>query len=340
MLFWLPRGHLSTRFGSQEGTLARVFQQLSPVSKASKQIQMYFYSRHCIIINRNWLCTYCFCLYLCRSLVDADPQTGRLRGNVTLSSAAARVRMIWCFHTGRRGTTVCPLAALIQTYWLRDTLLHPLYSWMLNARPPVHAVISIMFLSSGFFACPSLCSSNLSFSLWQTSIKRIMIGYTQAKWLWTLCCCISLSQCKVNFPSWRFKLCTQGLFEKHTGLYSAVLIVQRLCIRAATGLPVARWWRSSSTWTGPRCWWAASAPSWCAATDEAAASRAPTCCTASRRSWECTRSRTRRTLSSTSHIHHGFFNIINAGFTVDLFFTVLLKHHWYLFRHTSMLGRV
>ena len=28
MLFWLPRGQFNTRFGSQEGTLAHVFQQL------------------------------------------------------------------------------------------------------------------------------------------------------------------------------------------------------------------------------------------------------------------------------------------------------------------------
>lgn len=77
-------------------------------------IQMYFYSWHCVIINRYRLCTDCFCLFLCCSLVDADPQTGRLRGNVTLSSAAARVRMSWCCHTGRRGTTVFPLAAPIQ----------------------------------------------------------------------------------------------------------------------------------------------------------------------------------------------------------------------------------
>lgn len=118
-----------------------------------------------VIINRYRLCTDCFCLFLCCSLVDADPQTGRLRGNVTLSSAAARVRTSWCCHTGRRGTIVFPLAAPIQTYWSRDTLLRPFSSWMLNARPPVHPVISIMFLSLGLFGCPSLCSSNLSFSL-------------------------------------------------------------------------------------------------------------------------------------------------------------------------------
>lgn len=282
-----------------------------------------------VIINRYRLCTDCFCLFLCCSLVDADPQTGRLRGNVTLSSAAARVRTSWCCHTGRRGTTVCPLAA-------RDTLLRPFSSWMLNARPPVHPVISIMFLSLGLFGCPSLCSSNLSFSLCLRipNHNSLNVVYQSDREH----CAASAS---ADFPSWIFKLCTQGLFEKHTGFYSAVLIVQRLCIRAATGLPVARWWRSSSTWTGPRCWWAASAPSWCAATDEAAASRAPTCCTASRRSWECTRSRTRRTLSSTSHVHHGFFNIIeHREFTVDSFLTVLSKHHWCLFRHTSMLGRV
>ena len=28
--FWLPRGHFSSRFGSQEGTLACVFQQMAP----------------------------------------------------------------------------------------------------------------------------------------------------------------------------------------------------------------------------------------------------------------------------------------------------------------------
>lgn len=67
-----------------------------------------------VIINRYRLCTDCFCLFLCCSLVDADPQTGRLRGNVTLSSAAARVRTSWCCHTGRRGTIVFPLAAPIQ----------------------------------------------------------------------------------------------------------------------------------------------------------------------------------------------------------------------------------
>lgn len=231
-----------------------------------------------------------------------------------------------CFHSQRR----------FKTYWSRDTLLRPFSSWMLNARPPVHPVISIMFLSLGLFGCPSLCSSNLSFSLCLRipNHNSLNVVYQSDREH----CAASAS---VDFPSWIFKLCTQGLFEKHTGFYSAVLIVQRLCIRAATGLPVARWWRSSSTWTGPRCWWAASAPSWCAATDEAAASRAPTCCTASRRSWECTRSRTRRTLSSTSHVHHGFFNIIeHREFTVDSFLTVLSKHHWCLFRHTSMLGRV
>lgn len=60
-----------------------------------------------------------------------------------------------CFHSQHR----------FKTYWSRDTLLRPFSSWMLNARPPVHPVILIMFLSSGLFGCPSLCSSNLSFSL-------------------------------------------------------------------------------------------------------------------------------------------------------------------------------
>lgn len=62
---------------------------------------------------------------------------------------------------------------------------------------------------------------------------------------------------------------------------------------AVTGHPVARRWRRSFTWTGPRHWWAALVPSWCAVTGGAAASKAPTWCTASRRSWACSRSRTR-----------------------------------------------
>ena len=76
----------------------------------------------------------------------------------------------------------------------------------------------------------------------------------------------------------------------HCLLYSIhIVYVVPVCSTAATAPPVGRWCRSASTWTGPRCWWAASAPSWCALTAGAAASRAPTCCTGSRRNWVCSR---------------------------------------------------
>lgn len=71
------------------------------------------------------------------------------------------------------------------------------------------------------------------------------------------------------------------------------------CIYAAMGPLVAKQCPSNSTWTGPRCWWAVSGPWCCAVTAEAAVIREPTCCTASRRDWACSRSRTKRTLSST-----------------------------------------
>ena len=81
-----------------------------------------------------------------------------------------------------------------------------------------------------------------------------------------------------------------------TYIVCSTLYTHRLrcaCVSGAvTAPPVARWCRSASTWTGPPCWWAASAPSLCALTGGAAASRGPTCCTASRRSWVCLRSGT------------------------------------------------
>lgn len=52
-----------------------------------------------------------------------------------------------------------------------------------------------------------------------------------------------------------------------------------------TAHPVARWWRSSSRWTGPQFWSAVSAPSWSALTAMAAASEEPTFCTKSEGSW-------------------------------------------------------
>ena len=86
-------------------------------------------------------------------------------------------------------------------------------------------------------------------------------------------------------------------FDRHWHNSLIMYILKLVCV-AAMGHPVARRCQSSFTWTGPRCWWAALVPSSCAVTGEAAAFRAPNCCTGSRRNWACLRSRIRRMPSS------------------------------------------